>query len=285
MHNCASSESDSISRIRASREAESTDGPGETGVLKGAHPVRIERGRDRACLMLHGWLTSPADFGDLPGAVDAAGWDVFAPLEAGHGTRPADLEQTGAEDLLARARAEYEALRDRYRRVALVGFSMGGTISTLLAAENRPDRLVLIAPFFAVEQKWYYVLPVRWWCYLLSPFARYVKRPPGSIPLNDKSRLGEIVMYAAFPTCAVRQLFKLRRLALEQTNLSTLNMPLLMIYSEGDDVASPAAMRHVFDRLPTGSKREVVFTRSNHHLLHDYDRQEAVRAVVDFLSD
>ena len=67
-------------------------------------PVSIERGRRRACLLLHGWLSSPADFADLPGALDRAGWDVYAPLLPGHGTACEDLDGMSAEDMLAGAR-------------------------------------------------------------------------------------------------------------------------------------------------------------------------------------
>jgi len=254
-----------------------------TGIIHGAGPVRIDRGRQRACLLLHGWLSTPADFADLPRALDRAGWDVYAPLLPGHGTRPADLQGVTAEDLTAEARRQYEALLDRYETVALGGFSMGGAIATILAAQAPPDRLVLVAPFFGVTYKWYYVLPPRWWARIISPLVSYARRSPRLVRLNDKTRRGNIIAYEAFPTSAATELFRLRSMAL-QVDPAELNCPVLLAFSTGDEAASPAAMQQFYERLDPARRARAVFARSNHHLLNDYDREQAVQAIVDFMS-
>ena len=255
----------------------------QTRIIRGAEPVRIARGRKGACLLLHGWITTPADFGELPQALDEAGWDVHAPLHAGHGTTPRDLRGITAQKLLDAAREHYDALRASHDRVVLVGFSMGGTIATLLAAERPPDRLVLIAPFCGVRYKWYYVLPPRWWSAVLSPVIRYVPRPPGTIYCNRKEGREAIITYDAFPTDASRALFRLRSTLLEDAQLANLTMPALLVYSSGDDTCSPKAMAALLERLPADPKRAAAFARSNHHLLHDHDREQAIRAIVEFV--
>lgn len=253
-----------------------------TPVMPGAEPVSIDRGRPRVCLLLHGWLTSPADFGELPAALDTAGWDVRAPLLPGHGTSPDALDGVGAEELLHAAREHYRVLREDHEQVALGGFSMGGTICTALAAERAPSRLILIAPYYKVTHKWYYVLPVAWWVSILSPVVRHVVRLKSWLRVNDRSAVDRIVYYRRFAIGSVRELMKLRA-AVERADLRNLAMPTLLVYSRGDDVASPGAMARFLQRLPAAEKRELVFTRSNHHVLHDYDRAEAVAGIVEFL--
>jgi carboxylesterase len=255
----------------------------ETGVMRGAEPVRMSLSRDRACLLLHGWISSPADFGDLPRALDRAGWDVYAPLHVGHGTTPADLKGIGAEELLGVALEHYVDLRARYDRVALVGFSMGGAVATILAAEAPPEKLVLVAPFYSVRYKWYYVLPARWWAKLLAPFVCYVPRSRRLLRVNRPEGRGEIVTYGAFPMSALQALFELGDRAVEHTDPNALRMPVLLVYSAGDDVCAAPAMEAFFVRLPGAQKRKVVFERSNHHVLHDYDREAAVQAIIEFL--
>ncbi len=269
---------------RALRKAASEPRDARTGIMVGAAPVRIERGRSRACLLLHGWMSAPADFGGLPAALDEAGWDVHAPLAPGHGTHPSSLQGVSAQAVLTAAMAEYNALCARYPHVAVVGFSAGGSAATVLAAERPPDALVLIAPFCGVTHKWYYVLPARWWSAVLSPFVRYVARPPGMSRVNRPEGRAEIVAYSAFPADAACTSFALSDAA-RQADLSRLTTPLLVVYSEGDEVSSPRAIERLFDRLPEGAKRKLVFGRSNHHILHDYDRDEATRAIVEFLSE
>jgi carboxylesterase len=254
----------------------------ETGVLRGAEPVRIDRGRKGACLLLHGWITSPADFGRLPQALDAAGWDVHVPLQAGHGTTPTALKGITAEELVGTARGHYEALRKSHDRVVLVGFSIGGTIASLLAAEHLPDRLVLVAPFCGVRYRWYYVLPPRWWHAVLAPVLRSVPRA-GTVYCNRREGREASITYDAFPIEASKALFRLRARLLDDTDLWMLTMPSLLVHSTGDGVCSPKAMARFFERLPAQPRRTVVFEDSNHHLLHDHDREQAIAAIVEFV--
>jgi carboxylesterase len=253
-------------------------------VMQGAEPVRIDRGRRRACLLVHGWLGTPADFAQLPAALDEAGWDVYVPRLPGHGTASRDLNGITARKLLDGARDHYQALLGRYEAVALTGFSMGGTIATILAAEEPPARLVLIAPFFRVRYKWYYVLPPRWWSAAFSPLVRSMKRPRWSVQCNRPEGRKEILTYLSFPTDANRALFELRRIALKDTDLSALRMPALLTYSTADNVCSPAATEAFFDKLPAAPKRKAVFKRSDHHILHDHDREQAIVAITEFLA-
>lgn len=267
----------------AVRESAALPRDPQTGIMRVAEPLRIDRGRAGACLLLHGWISTPADFGNLPQALDGAGWDVYAPLHPGHGTTPADLDGLTAEELLHAARAHHAELRARYEKVVLIGFSMGGTMATILAGEQLPDKLVLVAPFYGVTYRWYFVLPPRWWGALLSPFVRYVKRSERLTRVNRPGARGEILAYGAFPVSAVRALFALRRRAVRGTDLSGLRMPVLLVYSSGDEASSPSAMEEFFDRLPARVKRKAAFVRSNHHILHDYDADEAARAITSFL--
>jgi carboxylesterase len=270
-------------RRAAIREAETTPRNPETGVILGAEPVRIDRGRTGACVLLHGWITTPADFGDLPLALDRGGWDVYAPLHYGHGTSPLELDDVTADMLLSVARRHYRRALQRYDRVVLIGFSMGGCIATLLAAEAPPDALVLIAPFYGVEHKWYYILPARWWNALLTPVISYVKRPSGSVQVNRPEGRDEVIAYSTFPTACTSALFELRRRVVEETDFARLTMPVLLVYSTGDDVCSHEAADEVLDRMPSAEKEEIVFDRSNHHIFHDYDRQEAVEQIAGFV--
>jgi carboxylesterase len=250
----------------------------------GARPVRIDRGRPRACLLLHGWLSTPLDFGDLPRALDEAGWDVYAPLHVGHGGRPTEMEGVTADALLDASRAHYEELRARYPTVALVGFSMGGTIATILAAEEPPDRLVLIAPFYDVQHKWYYGLSPHTWHRLLSPFLRYVVRPPGLTRVNRPEGLNEIAAYTAYPASALAALFDLRRRAVTRVDPGAFRMPVLLLHPTSDESSSSVASRQYVERMPSADKRVVAYGRSNHQLLHDYERGEAIAEIVAFLN-
>ncbi|MHC4788600.1 MAG: alpha/beta hydrolase, partial [Planctomycetota bacterium] len=207
-------------------------------------------------------------------------------LLPGHGTRPEDLEGVGADALARAARAHYEHLRSRYERVALVGFSMGGTLALILAAApdlDAPAALVLVAPFLGVRHRWHHLLPVRVWVALLRPFIRWIGRPPELVRVNRPEGRAKVVCYGAFPTTAAGALLELRERAMEGTGPATLRMPTLLVFSRGDQVCSIAAMEEFFARIPAAAKRKVAFDRSDHHLLHDYEQRAAVDAICEFL--
>jgi len=252
----------------------------ETGIMRGAEPVRLEAGNDRACLLLHGWLTGPADFGDLPEALGRAGWDVHAPLLYGHGTHPRAMLDITADKMLDTAREQYEELQARYDRVALIGFSAGGAVATLLARERLPDRLVLVAPFLGLRYRWYYVLPPRWWQRMVAPAVPYIGRSHRLLRINRKEGLERLVTYTVYPTAANDAPFELLRRLLEGSGP---DVPVLLVYAPGDDVCSPGAELEFFGRLPGGSNSALACPNSNHHILNDYDREAAVQAIVEFL--
>ena len=252
--------------------------------MRGPPTWAPDRGRAQACLLLHGWLGTPLEFGDLPRALDEAGWDVYVPLHVGHGGRPTDMNGVTSDQLLGASRAHYARLRARYPAVALLGFSMGGTIATILASEEPPDRLVLLAPFYGVQHKWYYGLTSRGWHRLLSPFLRYVVRPPGMRRVNRPAGLQEMVAYTAYPATAIGALFELRHRATTEVDPGAFHMPVLLLHSTGDESSASAESRKFVDRMPSADKQLIAFHRSNHHLLHDYERREAIEAIVIFLN-
>ncbi|MCZ6692053.1 MAG: alpha/beta fold hydrolase [Planctomycetota bacterium] len=255
----------------------------ETGIVRGAEPIRIERDRTRACLLVHGWLSSPADFADLPKALDELGWDVHAPLHPGHGSRPADVEGVTADTLLEQIRDEYSKLRGRYAELVLIGASMGGAVSTILAAESAPDRLVLIAPFYEVTYHWYYLIPLRWWAALIPDFLL----KPGPRAAMERVEVAAGVegplVYNAAPGSSLDLLFELRRRAVHDAEIERLTMPTLVIYSKSDDRASPSAIEAFFERLPAGPKTIVALPGSSHYLFHDSEGGEVIETIKGFL--
>jgi esterase/lipase len=57
-----------------------------------------------------------------------------------------------------------------------------------------------------------------------------------------------------------------------------------MLLAAGDDVVSPRLARKFFRQLPNERNVLWVAERSNHHILRDYDRREAIDRIIEFLS-
>jgi carboxylesterase len=202
----------------------------------------------------------------------------------GHGTTPRDFAAQTPETIYEGVRAEFEALKGRFEEVDVVGFSMGGSLATLLAAREPVDRLVLIAPYYGVTYKWYYLLPPEAWNGVLGPVLPYVMKPKGSVQLNCPDEKDQVFSYRVIPTKGVETLMDLGRRARRKETLQAVNCPVLMLMSEGDKAASPKEARKAFERIGSSEKTAVWYSRrNNHHLLREWDRENAKQRIVDFL--
>jgi len=254
-----------------------------TGILLGAEPLSLGAGK-RGVLLLHGFIGSPKDFGILPQRLAEAGYFVYAPLLPGHGTKPQDLLREDADTWFAAARASYRELRARCAWVAVVGFSMGGTLAARLAVEEAapPDALVLAAPFLGVTYRWYAILPPATWNRILMPVLPYVIKGTTFVQVNRREAIAEIVSYRTVPTHAIHCLSQ----AAARVRKSATGPPAdrtLLIYATGDGAASPRRTRKTADRWGLPPSSRLVLTRANHHIFWDYEREEVVDAIVAFL--
>jgi carboxylesterase len=263
-------------------EAASTLRDPATGIVLGAEPQEYPAEGDRACLLLHGFSSSPADFGSLGRVLHAQGVHVFAPLLPGHGRSPEDLRGTKRDAWTRAAEEAFDHLAARHDSVAVVGFSMGGALALHLARARSPRRVVVWGVFFRVTYKWHYVLPLEWSTQLIVPIVRYVRKEPDASNVNDKAQIGKFPFYRHFSTRASLELFALAGRVFDGAGGVT--VPVLMLHSAGDETASPDAAREYFAALGSAEKDAVWYERSNHILGWDFDREAVVRDTVAFLA-
>lgn len=277
---CASSRS-------VTREIETTPRDPQTGIVLGTEAVSLGGGdASIACLMLHGFVGSRIDFAGLGERLAEKGFYVRMTRLPGHGTTPIDFSKQSADDLYAATVAEYATLRSRFDTIYVVGFSMGGALATLLAAEYPVDRLVLVAPYFKVTYYWYYVLPPAVWNRLLSPVVHYVPKTESFIRVNKRESVEHMYSYRNVPTQGAATLEQLGKRARQPETLAKVTSPVLVLHAYGDEAASPAAMVQAFERLGSQSKRIRWFSEKiNHHILWDYEGEEAADEIVDYLME
>ncbi|MBE7558633.1 alpha/beta fold hydrolase [bacterium] len=256
----------------------------ETGVIVGAESKALgDPGSATAVLLLHGFIGSVGDFNQLGERLAAEGHFVRAPLLPGHGTRPQELAEVTADDLRKAARDEFDRLASDHECVFVVGFSMGGSLATLLAAERPVDRLVLIAPYYDVSHRWYYVLPPHVWNHLVGGMFDFLPKYRPFICVNRKEARGAWPTYGAVGSVSVRMIEELGRRARDPEILAKITMPVLHLHAARDRVSSPRAARKVIAQIPAATKEQVWYTRSNHILLWDYDADDVEKRVVEFL--
>lgn len=238
-----------------------------------------------ACLLIHGFLGSRNDMADLGDQLAARGFHVRIPRLPGHGTTPVDYAAQTPETMYEGVLEEYQALSGEFDAVYVAGFSMGGALGTLLAAREDVDRLVLIAPYYGVAYMWYYGLPAETWNAMMGRFIPYVIKSDAFIKVNRPEAKKELFSYHAVPTNGAKTLIRLGEAAREPATLAAIDCPVLMVIAEGDEASSPQRARTAFALIGSADKTaHWLDKRNNHHILWDYDREEAKATILEFLA-
>ena len=109
-------------------------------------PIFIEReNNERAILLLHGFGSTPYVYRDLLSA--CLGYDaVKVPVLPGHASSFNSFAKTRAQEWLDCAKEEYTNLAAKYKKVDVLGLSLGGLLACHIASLFRPNHLYLLAP-------------------------------------------------------------------------------------------------------------------------------------------
>lgn len=220
-------------------------------------PFVLGHGR-HATLLIHGFPGTPAELRPLGEQLAAAGLVAQGLLLPGFGPEIARLGETGAAQWLDAARHAWRALRRDYERCVLVGFSMGGALALQLAADDPPDALVLLAPFWTLGSPLFSLLAVlKYVMPSVAPFAKAdfsqpevraeLGRVMPGVDLDDPGVQTFVKEQMRLPT---RVLDDVRRLGATAYRLAPrVPSPALVLQGTADATVTPANTRKLVTRL------------------------------------
>ena len=211
-----------------------------------------------ALVYLHGFSASRGETRPLSDTLAARlGANLFYTRLAGHGRDADAMADATLDDWVA---SGYEALQIGRRlgeRVVLIGTSMGGALTTWLGAQNPSDlaAMVLISPAFGLHDPDGQAM--------LSRFSRWpwgaqaTRLVAGEYRTwenaSDKVRQYWTTPYRTEALLTLAQLID----AVETTDLSAIQTPVLIVYSAQDEVVSPEAIEAAYGRFGAERKRLV----------------------------
>lgn len=237
---------------------------------KSPDPFQHDTQSNRAVLLIHGFTSAPTEMIPLGNYLHEKGYAVSCPLLKGHGTHVEDLEKTTWKDWVGSAESALKELKERYEKVYIVGFSMGGCIALYLSMKYDIVAVVSIsAPIFLVDKKGYYT-PV------LKYFQRYKyksKKPNYDIP---------VFTYDKTPLKSVASLLKLIRRV--KYNLGKITIPILVIQGDKDRVVEPKSAKYIYENVKSKVKEFVEFKNRGHMITVENGRQEVIHKIEEFLS-
>ena len=254
----------------------------EADLLAGKQPFFWKADSAEAVLCLHGFTGAPGVFRKLGRGLLATGLSVYAPLLPGHGTTPEDLAHVSSLQLLDAAERAYGDLARVCKRVHLVGLSMGGTLSTLLAERHAGEQelgsVSLLSPGYGFNRVLAQKLGLDHWANLTEHEGKMIPLPTRRAQNDDMDEC--LFGYAAAPLNLFGELLVLNKAAREaQRNIAA---PVQLLYAAADavvDAEASAEAAKVFRTLEDC----FAYPQSEHNLLLGGDREDVMQRCTAFV--
>ena len=254
---------------------------------------RLRGDRGEGVLLLHGLTGAPGEMKFTARRLHRRGFDVHAPLLAGHGEDETALLRTDWRDWLDSAQAALETLSADLDRVHVAGICVGGALALALAARDERVRAAAVYSMTYRYDGW----NMRPWHSAIVPWIRPFARLPGvrrisfaepyPFGLKDE-RLRESVANAAnplipgaldrLPLGAMHQMHDLAdhidRIA------GRIHQPTLILHAREDDMSD---MRNAYRlKAVLGETSRLHLLDDCYHMIH-VDRQRDL--VGDMTAD
>jgi carboxylesterase len=253
------------------------------------HSFRLRSEGRRGVLLIHGLTGAPGEMKYLGKRLHRQGFDVFAPLLAGHGADQATLLRSTWRDWLVSVVAAYDAYAGAFDEVYVAGICVGGALALELCALRPQIRgAVVYSMTFEYDgwnmQGWTKAAPLIQLIANLPGVRRISFAEPYPFGLKDK-RLRERVVAApeAFiegsldrlPFGALFQMYRLGR-HLERTG-GDIRTPCLILHAREDDMSDPRNAWRLKQAL--GGPAEVRLLEDSYHMIH-VDQERALVAEM-----
>jgi carboxylesterase len=233
-------------------------------------PIYLEGG-DTGILLFHGFTSTPYEFEPMSRFLHEQGFTVYAPLLAGHGTSPEDMERTSWTDWVGSAVEAYEKLRPRCQRLFVGGLSMGGSIALHLAARYKVEGVIsMCAPVLSSSL----VAKLTW---LLS----YVKRFKRKTLIRPDYIQRYLIGYDRMPLRSTASLFQFLRIVMR--DLKHVEVPALVMQSDRDETVPPVNGSYIYQHLGSEQKWLRRYPKSGHILTVDVEKEHVFAEILSFL--
>lgn len=236
----------------------------------------------KGVILVHGYMAAPEEIRPLADYLYQNGYSVYGARLRGHGTAPEDLACRNWEKWYDSASRAYIIMKNSVKMFSIIGFSMGGAIA-LLQAANKPGHFAKVisinAPLKLRNIAAKFTPFVVAWNSLLTRIN--VDRWKMEFVQNDAEN--PQINYLRNP---VRGGYELERLMMTVGNsLNKVTDPTLVMQGSGDPVVDPVSGKEIFDKLGTKDKKLVTIIADHHGILRGREADEVNTTVLAFLNE
>lgn len=231
--------------------------PNEKDIIENAHPFFLEGKSDVAFLIIHGFTGTPYNVKPIGEYFHNKGHTCLGILLPGHGTKVEDLVPTRFYHYVAISDQYLKKLKKYYKKVFVIGYSMGGAI-TLKLAQLRPNLIngigLISTPVFfngIYNGKIILHTPLMMltgWIKMFIPLAK-LRRTKKKIQHNPPRFIGYEHQYAI----AALHSFKIALKSIRK-NLYKIKVPSALVINESDQTVPKESMLYIMDNIKSTYK-------------------------------
>lgn len=249
--------------------------------MKGGEPIFINKNSNVGVLMIHGFTSTPHQFGPLSQYLSKAGFTVYAPLIAGHGTCPEDLIKTTSDDWKESIKKAYLDLKKKSKKIIVVGNSFGGNLAFWLAKETKDDLAGIVSLGTPITLRFQWIIKAR---YYLYGWARKYYRKPMRIYKTDYTDMMDEVTYPVIP---IKSLGEFLRFIRHETmpNLHLVKTPTLVAHANIDPVVHPKSATYIYQNLGSYFKKIYWFESDRHVITTAKNNTALFEKILDFIKE
>lgn len=249
----------------------------EYTILKEAESRFRQGTNGKAVLIIHGFTGYPGEFYELTEELNQEGYTVSLPLLPGHGRNGEAFKRTNWKDWLNHVREEYRSLAESHNSVSVVGLSMGGVLTLLLAAEFEPEKIALLAPAMAINDPIFYFTPLL--RFFLKETSKSWKPEPDAS--EDRKVLGREYWSRNY----IPQIAGLRKLQIKAgRKLKNVTSPTLLMLSELDDTVPLKAGDMIGRGIKSRGIKKVILKNSPHVIVAGPEKEYVKKEVIQWIN-
>jgi carboxylesterase len=252
----------------------------ENGLIKGEEAFILNGSNETCWYLIHGYTSTPRSMKELAiNLNNEFNESVFVTRLEGHAQVPSKILNLTLDDWYSQVEMEYDELEIYCENINVVGFSFGGALGLKLSQEKQVNNLYLISPYLFATHKPVRIFTLESYLDFVSDWVTYTKKSQIA-QLNDPIALKEHIAYWNMPLLPVKySKYFLKSL---RENIGKTSCPVLVQQSKNDKTSDMGSSYFVFENVNSSKKEIIVFEKSNHVLLEDFDKSQAINNIINF---
>jgi len=249
--------------------------------MRPSRSIFIDKKSKNGILMIHGFTSTSSQFDELSKYFAGKGFNVSAPLVAGHGTSPMDLRNTTPKDWVESVKEAYLELKEKSENIFIIGNSFGSNLGLWLVKEFNNEQAGIITLGAPIILKNHYFSIFRLYTYGL--FRKYYRKPLRFYK-TDYTDMSDEITYSVIPVKSMREFVSFVR---KETvpNLGKIKIPAFVAHSEADPVVHPKSAAFIYEHLGSDFKKIFWFEDECHVLIAGEKKKELFEKIYNFIKE